>query len=101
MKDHANLYFKNYIPDKDINKNILAENPAQSNLQEVPVLDDFVKTKTLLVHKRLSRLIIKWESFKKHFCRLWVHYQDSGRDWKVFQTSLLKLLRYLRTHLLH
>ena len=36
--------FKNYVPDKDINEKILTENPVLSNLQEVPVLDDFVET---------------------------------------------------------
>ena len=40
MTDYANLH---YVPDKDINEKILTENPAASNLQEVPALDDFVK----------------------------------------------------------
>ena len=44
MADYANLHFKNYIPDKDINEKILTENPVPSNLQVVPELDDFVKT---------------------------------------------------------
>ena len=44
MADYANFHFKNYIPDKDINEKILTEDPVTSNLQEVPVLDDFVKT---------------------------------------------------------
>ena len=44
MADYANLHFKNHIPDKGINEKILMENLAPSNLQEVPVLDDFVKT---------------------------------------------------------
>ena len=44
MADYANPHYKNYIPDKDINQNILTENSVPSNLQEVPVLDDFVKT---------------------------------------------------------
>ena len=41
MADYANFHFKSYIPDKDINEKILMENPVPSNLQEVPVLDDF------------------------------------------------------------
>ena len=44
MVDYANLHYKNYVPDKDINDKILMENPAPLNLQVVPVLDDFVKT---------------------------------------------------------
>ena len=44
MADYANLHFKNYIPDKDINEKILPENPVPSDLQEVPVLADFVRT---------------------------------------------------------
>ena len=36
-------HFENYIPDKNINEKVLTENPAPSNLQEVPVLDDFVE----------------------------------------------------------
>ena len=46
MADYANLHFKYYNPDKDINEKILilTENPVPSNLQEVPVLYDFVKT---------------------------------------------------------
>ena len=42
--DYTNLHFKNYISDKDINEKILTENPVQSDLQEVTILDDFVKT---------------------------------------------------------
>ena len=48
MADYANLNFKNYIPDKDINEKILTENPVPSNLQEVPVLDDFVNALLVL-----------------------------------------------------
>ena len=44
MADYANLHFKNYIPDKNIDEKILTENPVPSVLQEVAVLDDFVKT---------------------------------------------------------
>ena len=44
MADYATLHFKNYIPDKDINEKILTENPVPSNLREVPVLDDSMKT---------------------------------------------------------
>ena len=35
MADYANLHFKNYISDKDINEKILTENPVPANLQGV------------------------------------------------------------------
>ena len=44
MADYANFHFKNYIPDKDNNEKILTENPFLSNLQQVSVVKDFVKT---------------------------------------------------------
>ena len=44
MADYVNLHFKNYIPDKDINEKMLTENPVPSNLQEVTIMNDFVKT---------------------------------------------------------
>ena len=44
LVDYVNLHFKNYITDKDINREILMENPVPSDLQGVPVQDDFVKT---------------------------------------------------------
>ena len=88
IADYVNLHFKNYIPNKDINEKILTKNPVPSNLQEVPVLDDFVKT--LLVS-----LISRWKSFRKKIYRLCVRYRDPGKDWKIFETSLLKLWKYL------
>ena len=78
MADYANLNFENYIPDKDINEKILTENPVPSNLQEVPVLDDFVNA--LLVLQTVLRLITKGTSLRKRFGRLWVRCHDSGRD---------------------
>ena len=90
MADYANLHFKNYIPDKDINEKILTESPVPSNLQEVPVLDDFVKT--LLVSQTVITTDHQMEKFQD---RLWVRYHDSGKDRKMFETSLLKLLKYL------
>ena len=62
MADHANLHFRNYIPDKDINEKILTENPVPSNLQEVPVLDDFVKT--LLVSQTVITTDHQMEKFQ-------------------------------------
>ena len=48
MADHANIHFKNHVPGKDIDEKILTENPVPSNLQEVPVLNDLVKTLLVL-----------------------------------------------------
>ena len=46
-------------------------------------------------HKRLSQLISRWKRFRKIFYRLWVCYRDSGKDWRMFETSLLELWKYL------
>ena len=83
--DYANLHFESYIPDKSINENILTENPVPSNMQEIPILDDFVKT--LLVSQTAISTDWQMEKFQeKIFYRLW----DLYHDWK-----------YLDTHLLH
>ena len=63
MADYANLNFENYIPDKDINEKILTENPVPSNLQEVPVLDDFVKA--LLVSQTVITTDHQVEKFQE------------------------------------
>ena len=62
MAHYANLHFKNHIPDKDINEKILTENPVPSSLQEVPVLDDFVKT--LLVSQTVTATDHQMEKFQ-------------------------------------
>ena len=63
--DYANPHSKNYIPDKNIDKKILTENLMASVPQELPVLDDFVKT--LWYCKGLFPLITKWKSFRETF----------------------------------
>ena len=68
MADYANLHFKNYIPDKDINEKILTENPVPSNLQEVPVLDDFVKT--LLVSQTVITTDHQMEKFQENILQV-------------------------------
>ena len=79
--DYANLHFKNYIPDKDIDEKILMENPVSSNLQEVPVLDDFVKT--LLVSQTAISTDQQMEKFQENILlgmgplsRLWEGLED-------------------------
>ena len=59
--DYANLHFKNHVPDKDINKKMLTGNPVPSNLQVVPVLDDFVKA--LLVSQMVITTDQQMEKF--------------------------------------
>ena len=61
MADYANLHFKNHVPDKDINKKMLTGNPVPSNLQVVPVLDDFVKA--LLVSQMVITTDQQMEKF--------------------------------------
>ena len=68
MADYANLHFKNYIPDKDINEKILTESPVPSNLQEVPVLDDFVKT--LLVSQTVITTDHEMEKFQENILQV-------------------------------
>ena len=46
MADYANIHFKNYIPNKNINEKILMANPVPSDLQYV--LNCFVKTLLVL-----------------------------------------------------
>ena len=48
MADHANLHFKNYVSDKEIDEKILTENPVWSDLQDVAILNDFVKALLVL-----------------------------------------------------
>ena len=85
--DYANLHFESYIPDKSISEKILTENPVPSNLQEVSILDDFVKT--LLVSQTAISTDWRMEKFQeKIFYRLWVLYHD----WKYLQTHLLHWL---------
>ena len=77
MADYANLHFKNYIPGKDINEKILAENPVPSNLQEVPVLDDFVKT--LLISQTVVTTDHQIEKFQETILQVMV---PLSRLWK-------------------
>ena len=62
MADFANLHFKNYIPDKDIDEKMLTENAIPSNLQEVPALDDFMKP--LLVSQTVFTTDHQMEKFQ-------------------------------------
>ena len=62
------------------------ENPITSYLQKVSILNDFVKT--LFVSQMVTKIDHQMKSFRRKFCRLWVRYGDSGKDWKMFETSL-------------
>ena len=85
----ANLHFKNFIPDKDINGKMLGEHSVPSNLQEFPLLDDFLIT--LLV----SKTAISTEKFQDKLYKSRVRYHNSRKYLKIFETSLLKLWKYL------
>ena len=43
MADYANRQFEVYIPDKDIEENVLENHPVPSNIQEVKSVDDFLR----------------------------------------------------------
>ena len=44
MAEYADNHFNSYIPDKDIEEQLLTENPVPSNLQQVKPLDDFIRS---------------------------------------------------------
>ena len=44
MAEYANHHFNSYIPDKDIEEQLLTENPVPSNLQQVKTLDYFIRS---------------------------------------------------------
>ena len=96
MADYVNLCFKNYISDKDINEKILTENLVPSNPQEVPALDDFVKT--LLISHTVATTRYKMEKFQENFfeimgplLRLWKGSEDVRNESSevIEQTTLL------------
>ena len=96
MADYVNLCFKNYISDKDINEKILTENLVPSNPQEVPALDDFVKT--LLISHTVATTRYKMEQFQENFfeimgplLRLWKGSEDVRNESSevIEQTTLL------------
>ena len=43
MAEYANNHFNSYIPEKDIEEQLLPEKPVSSNLKQVKPLDDFTK----------------------------------------------------------
>lgn len=43
MAKYANEHFMNYIPDKEVEEEVLTENQKSSNLQNFQQLSDFVK----------------------------------------------------------
>ena len=44
MAEYANHHFNSYVPDKDIEEQLLTENPVPSNLQQVRPLGDFIRS---------------------------------------------------------
>ena len=75
VTDYPNLHFKNYIPDKDIT--ILTENPVPSNLQEIPVLDDFVKTLLVITtDHQMEKFQEKILQVRGPLSRLWKGLED-------------------------
>ena len=44
MAEYANNHFNSYIVNKDIEEQLLAENPVPSNLQQVKPLDNFIRS---------------------------------------------------------
>ena len=50
MAEDANNHFNSYIPDKYIEEQLLTENPVPSNLQQVKLLDDLIRS--FYLHKQ-------------------------------------------------
>ena len=44
MADYSSHHFSSYIPDKDIEEQLLTENLVPLNLQQVKPLDDFIRS---------------------------------------------------------
>ena len=44
MAEYVNHHFNSYILDKDIEEQLLTENPVPSNPQKVKPLDDFIRS---------------------------------------------------------
>ena len=75
MAEYANHHFNSYIPDKDIEEQLLTENPVPSNLQQVKPSQTVVTTsdhqmerfqgKILEVMDPLSRLWKGLEDIRK------------------------------------
>ena len=62
MAEYANRHFNSYIPDKDIEEQLLTENPVPSNLQQVEPLDDFIRS--LLPSQTVTTSDHQMESFQ-------------------------------------
>ena len=43
MAEYVNNHFNYYFSDKDIEEQLLTEDPVPSNLQQVKSLDDFIR----------------------------------------------------------
>ena len=43
MAEYANHHFNSYIPEKDIEEQLLTENLVTTNLQQVKLQDDFIR----------------------------------------------------------
>ena len=44
MAEYANNHFNSYLLNKDIEEQLLTKNPVPSNLQQVKLLDDFIRS---------------------------------------------------------
>ena len=93
MADYANNHhFKNYIPDRDINDKILTKNSVPSNLQEVPVLGDFMKT--LLVSQTVITTDHQMRKFQEKHLQLWVRYHEQA-SLSILYARRLNILKKL------
>ena len=62
MAEYFNQHFSSYILGKDIEEQLLMENPVLSNFQQVKRLDDFIRS--LLPSQTISTSDHQMESFQ-------------------------------------
>ena len=81
MAEYPNLHFNAYIPDKDVEEQLLTENPVSSNLQQVKPLDNFMRsllpsqTVTTSYHE-MERFLEKIQAVIGHLSHLWKGLED-------------------------
>ena len=88
MAEYANTHFETYVKEADLKQQILMENPAPDNLDQVKKLDDFVRD--ILKDKRKQKdldMTVTFEKIQsKNACvmgplsKLWMFVEEARRS---------------------